>query len=86
MTSSENLVFMAAEELLTDLRHTEDWHRLVLKWLDKIESERSVEHTGETDKNMPDEELAENGSTASRDGPASNENGSTASRGRPSRG
>ena len=69
---------MAAEELLRDLPRTEDSCGPILEWLDRIESERTVEQTGETDKNTPREELVENGSTVSRDGPASDENGSTA--------
>lgn len=56
---------MATEELLRNLSCTEDSRRLVLKWLDRIESERTVEQTGEMDNNTPREELAENGLTAS---------------------
>ena len=72
---------MAAVELLRDLPRTEDSRRLVLEWLDRIESERTVERTGETNKDVFGEELAENGLTASRGGSASDKNGSTAPRG-----
>ena len=75
---------MATEELLRDLLHTEDSHRLVLEWLDRIESEHTVEQTGETDKDTPWKELAESRSTASRGGPSSDEDRSTAPRGGPS--
>ena len=68
---------MAAEKLFRDLPHTEDSCRFILEWLDRIESERTVERMGDSDKNTPGEELAENGSTASRGGPASDENRST---------
>ena len=74
---------MATEELLRDLLRTEDLRRLVLEWLDRIEGICTVEHTGETDKDVSGEELAENGSTASRDGSASDRNQSTAPRGGP---
>ena len=74
---------MATGELLRDLPHTEDSRRLILEWLDRIESERTVEQTGETDKNTPGEELIENELTASQGGPARNENRSTATRGGP---
>ena len=72
---------MAAEELFRDLPRTEDSRRLILEWLDRIESERTVERTGETDKDISGKELAENESTASRGGSASDKNGSTAPRG-----
>ena len=55
---------MTTEELLTDLPCTEDLRRLVLEWLDRIESEHTVEQTGEVDKNISREELTENRSTA----------------------
>ena len=74
-------MLMAAEEPLRDLPRTEDSRRLVLEWLDRIEGIHTVERTGEMDKDVSGEELAENGSTASRGGSASDRNGSTAPRG-----
>ena len=62
-------MIMAAEELLRDLPHTEDSRRLVLEWLDRIESERIAEQMGEMDENTLGEELAENELTALRGGP-----------------
>ena len=72
---------MATEELLRNLPCTEDLHRLVLEWLDRMESEHTVEQTGETNKDAPGKGLAGNGSTATRGGPSSDGNGSTALRG-----
>ena len=74
---------MATEELLRDLPHTEDSRRLVLESLDRIEGIRTVERTGEMDKDVSGEELAENGLTASRGGSTSDRNGLTAPRGGP---
>ena len=77
------MLSVLTEELLRDLPRTEDLCRLVLEWLGKIENEHTVEQMGETDKNIHEEELAENGLTASHGGPPSSKEGSTAIRGAP---